>query len=270
MTTFTTATTLPAPRGPLSESVLSTLLREQPRADLGFAGLADADPLGDDLQLALHLCYELHYQGLPGVSADWEWDPELLRLRGALEARFLAALRENVPGGADVPAARPRLGGARGGGVRRARRRPRGARALPPVRGPAARGGAAGRVPGAGRPRAGPDVRRGQHDVDVRPAPVAAGRAVRPLRGGGDHHGAVRDTHGPGAAPAERARGVPVLLHRAHRGGRGPRTGAAPRRARRPARAGARAGRRRGVRDPGDGVPGRPVRRAAAGTLARG
>lgn len=104
MTTFTAAATLPASRGPLSESVLQTLLREQPRADLGFDCLADADPLGDDVQLALHLCYELHYQGLPGVSADWEWDPELLRLRGVLEARFLAALRENVPGGDDVTA----------------------------------------------------------------------------------------------------------------------------------------------------------------------
>ncbi|WP_410673994.1 iron-containing redox enzyme family protein [Amycolatopsis sp. cmx-4-68] len=104
MTTFAAATALPAARGPLSESVLQTLLRAQPRADLGFESLADADPLGDDLQLALHLCYELHYQGLPGVSPDWEWDPELLRLRGALEARFLAALRENVAGGDDVTA----------------------------------------------------------------------------------------------------------------------------------------------------------------------
>src|SRR3954470_8402458 len=100
------AAVLPAARGPLSASVLGTLLREHPRADLDFDGLADADPLGDDLQLALHLCYELHYQGLPGVSADWEWDPELLRLRGVLEARFLAALRENVAGG----------GGGGGGG----------------------------------------------------------------------------------------------------------------------------------------------------------
>jgi hypothetical protein len=105
MTTSTTAAaaaTLPAGRGPLSDSVLGTLLGERPRTDLGFGGLADADPLGDDLQLALHLCYELHYQGLPGVSGDWEWDPDLLRLRGALEARFLAALRENVAGGDDV------------------------------------------------------------------------------------------------------------------------------------------------------------------------
>ncbi|WP_290056013.1 iron-containing redox enzyme family protein [Amycolatopsis solani] len=105
MTTSTlVAATLPAARGPLSESVLGTLLREQPRADLGFDGLVAADPLGDDVQLALHLCYELHYQGLPGVSPDWEWDPELLRLRGALESRFLAALHENVPGGDDVTA----------------------------------------------------------------------------------------------------------------------------------------------------------------------
>ncbi|MET9001472.1 iron-containing redox enzyme family protein [Amycolatopsis sp. NPDC004169] len=106
MTTSTTAraATLPAARGPLSESVLGILLRAHPRADLDFDGLADADPLGDDLQLALHLCYELHYQGLPGVSPDWEWDPELLRLRGALEARFLAALHENVAGGDDVTA----------------------------------------------------------------------------------------------------------------------------------------------------------------------
>jgi hypothetical protein len=104
MTTFSPATTLPAARGPLSESVLGTLLREQPRADLGFDVLADTDPLGDDLQLALHLCYELHYQGLPGVSGEWEWDPELLRLRGVLEARFLAALRENVAGGEDTGA----------------------------------------------------------------------------------------------------------------------------------------------------------------------
>ena len=184
MTTFTAATTLPAARGPLSESVLGTLLREQPRADLGFDVLADTDPLGDDLQLALHLCYELHYQGLPGVSGEWEWDPELLRLRGVLESRFLAALRENVAGGDDVTAeldallvepldaeglshflrdhgewqhvrellhppvglppqggrparvgdpaaARPRQGGAGGGGVRRVRRRPRGAGCTP-------------------------------------------------------------------------------------------------------------------------------------------
>ncbi|MES4906522.1 iron-containing redox enzyme family protein [Streptomyces sp. NPDC000395] len=61
-----------------------------------------ADPLGEDLQLSLYLCYELHYRGFAGVAEDWEWQPDLLRLREALEGRFLAALREAVPGGADV------------------------------------------------------------------------------------------------------------------------------------------------------------------------
>ena len=30
-------------------------------------------------------CYELHYRGFAGVAAGWEWDPDLLRLRAALE-----------------------------------------------------------------------------------------------------------------------------------------------------------------------------------------
>ena len=52
-----------------------------------------ADPLSDeDLQLALYLCYELHYRGLPGVSDEWEWEPSLLALRRQLEARFEAGL----------------------------------------------------------------------------------------------------------------------------------------------------------------------------------
>jgi hypothetical protein len=52
---------------------------------------------GDDLQLALYLCYELHYRGFAGVAADREWDPELLRTRAALEHRFLTALRADTP-----------------------------------------------------------------------------------------------------------------------------------------------------------------------------
>jgi hypothetical protein len=56
------------------------------------------DPLVDeDLQLALYLCYELHYRGLPSVSDDWEWEPSLLRLRAGMEAIFERALREAVP-----------------------------------------------------------------------------------------------------------------------------------------------------------------------------
>jgi hypothetical protein len=51
----------------------------------------------EDLQLALYLCYELHYRGLPGVDDRWEWEPSLLALRGALEQRFEADLRDAVP-----------------------------------------------------------------------------------------------------------------------------------------------------------------------------
>jgi hypothetical protein len=57
-----------------------------------------ADALGDDdLQLALYLCYELHYRGLPGVADEWEWEPSLLALRRELEASFEAGLRARVP-----------------------------------------------------------------------------------------------------------------------------------------------------------------------------
>ena len=45
-----------------------------------------ADPLADDdLQLALYLCYELHYRGLDGVDDAWEWRPSLLAFRNQLE-----------------------------------------------------------------------------------------------------------------------------------------------------------------------------------------
>ena len=59
---------------------------------------APADPLSDqDLQLALYLCYELHYRGLPGVADEWEWEPTLLALRRDLEAALEAALAAAVP-----------------------------------------------------------------------------------------------------------------------------------------------------------------------------
>jgi hypothetical protein len=63
-----------------------------------------ADPYGEDLQLALYCCYELHYRGFAGVSDELEWDPALLGLRAAMERRFLAALRADVEAGSDVTA----------------------------------------------------------------------------------------------------------------------------------------------------------------------
>lgn len=103
-----TGAALPAARGPLSAAVLEALRQNRRGAvgdglDLTEAG--SSDPLGEDLQLALQVCYELHYQGFAGVDPDWEWDPELLRLRAAMERPFLAALRAGVSadgGPADV------------------------------------------------------------------------------------------------------------------------------------------------------------------------
>src|SRR5947209_17506510 len=88
---------VPAPRGELSEGLLGALVT--PGGSV--AGLpipAADDPLADeDFQLALYLCYELHYRGLPGVDDRWEWEPSLLALRGALEMAFERALLEVVP-----------------------------------------------------------------------------------------------------------------------------------------------------------------------------
>ncbi|POX54456.1 hypothetical protein C3489_13350 [Streptomyces sp. Ru71] len=86
---------LPSARGPLSGAVLDHLLGTGPLP--ASEAVAGADPYGDDLQLALYLCYELHYRGFAGVPADREWDPDLLRARAALEHRFLAALRADTP-----------------------------------------------------------------------------------------------------------------------------------------------------------------------------
>jgi hypothetical protein len=89
---------LPEPRGPLSAAVVE-LLRggAEPRA-------VAADPFGEDLAVALHTCYELHYQGFEGVDPDWEWSPALLGFRRELERIFERALRESVSAGDDVTA----------------------------------------------------------------------------------------------------------------------------------------------------------------------
>lgn len=56
----------------------------------------DSDPYGLDLQLALCMCYELHYRGFAGVDPTWEWNPPLLHLRAELERAFLAGVRRDV------------------------------------------------------------------------------------------------------------------------------------------------------------------------------
>lgn len=60
------------------------------------SSLGDAEAFGHDLQLALQICYELHYRGFAGVDPRWEWDPEVLHLRGRMEEIFLNAMRDEV------------------------------------------------------------------------------------------------------------------------------------------------------------------------------
>jgi Iron-containing redox enzyme len=83
---------LPEPRGAVTALLLDALAHP-----VGPLPAAPEPSDEEDLQLALYLCYELHYRGLPGVDERWEWEPSLLALRAALERRFEAALRRDVP-----------------------------------------------------------------------------------------------------------------------------------------------------------------------------
>ena len=81
----------PDNRGPLSAFLIEHL--EKPVHRLPEAPVPIDDPLcGDDTQLFLYLCYELHYRGLPGVDEGWEWEPSLLELRRSVEECFYDAL----------------------------------------------------------------------------------------------------------------------------------------------------------------------------------
>jgi len=82
---------LPEPRGAVTGLLLSAL----PKGVQPLRASAPTD--AEDLHLALYLCYELHYRGLPGVDDRWEWEPSLLALRAELEARFEGELRRDVP-----------------------------------------------------------------------------------------------------------------------------------------------------------------------------
>lgn len=86
---------LPTPAGPLSAAIFD-LLRRPAGVDGFDPPVADADPYGRDLQLALYVCYELHYRGFGDVDPDWEWDATLLELRACLERMFLDSVRRGV------------------------------------------------------------------------------------------------------------------------------------------------------------------------------
>ena len=89
---------LPPIRGPWTEALYGLLrapIEKQLSAPMDVRGsdvLAD-----DDLQMALYLCYELHYAGVQGIDERMEWSPDVLMFRSVLEAEFEAALRAFVP-----------------------------------------------------------------------------------------------------------------------------------------------------------------------------
>jgi hypothetical protein len=102
---------LPTPRGPISEALVNRLSERVSDLsdDVALAVVSSgADPIADeDLQIALWVCYELHYRGFDDVSGDYEWDLDVLRVRRELEREFLAGLKRQVPPAppaVDVPA----------------------------------------------------------------------------------------------------------------------------------------------------------------------
>jgi hypothetical protein len=87
---------LPGPRGPVTDELLERLVAA-PHQITAVHVPDCADPItDDDLQLALYVCYELHYRGFAGIDDDWEWEPSLLALRRDLERLFERALRDRV------------------------------------------------------------------------------------------------------------------------------------------------------------------------------
>ncbi len=88
---MTASPKLPAPAGPVSGALIAQLSgRVQ---DLTRVRPDGADPMGRDIQLALFVAYELSYRGFRGTDQAWEWDADLVGLRGRLERSFLQHLR---------------------------------------------------------------------------------------------------------------------------------------------------------------------------------
>lgn len=117
----------PNARGPVSERLIQ-VLSGSPGEVAAWADLARAaartspDAVrDDDLQLTLFLLYGLHYGPAEWVRGEWEWHPELLSGRGALEERFERDLRAQVPvpdeqpGAAGIPDLLFRMTGVQSG-----------------------------------------------------------------------------------------------------------------------------------------------------------
>jgi Iron-containing redox enzyme len=93
---------LPPVRGPWTEALYNLFVAEGAPAAIVPVGPVDDVLCDDDLQMALYLCYELHYSAIDGVDERMEWSPLVLMFRAALEEQFEAALRAAVPVGSVV------------------------------------------------------------------------------------------------------------------------------------------------------------------------
>jgi hypothetical protein len=89
---------LPPARGPWTDSLYALLTSgAAPAATTPLPPSPAGRLTDDDLQLALYLCYELHYAGLEGIDDRLEWSPRVLAFRSALEAELEQAIRALVP-----------------------------------------------------------------------------------------------------------------------------------------------------------------------------
>ncbi len=109
-----TAMPVPQPRGPLSEQIMHALTGRGANLIDTLALAKTTAPAGvlldEDVQISLLSLYELHYRGISGVSDRWEWDPDLLAVRGVLEQRFETEIRDRttvpgLPGDGDIAGA---------------------------------------------------------------------------------------------------------------------------------------------------------------------
>jgi hypothetical protein len=85
---------LPAIRGPWTAHLYDLLLGEAMTEPEPYVRPRTLSAIDDhDLQMALYLCYELHYAGLEDVDDRMEWSPIVLMFRAALEHEFERGLR---------------------------------------------------------------------------------------------------------------------------------------------------------------------------------
>ncbi|MEV4350432.1 iron-containing redox enzyme family protein [Actinoplanes sp. NPDC049596] len=80
---------LPTARGSVSAALIDVLSGRG--GSLPVAPVFDGD---EDLHLTLFVAYELAYRGWDGVDDQWEWDPDVLRVRAAAERAFWSDLIE--------------------------------------------------------------------------------------------------------------------------------------------------------------------------------